>query len=88
MTPQSVWKVELRELSAIEVVCSSCGGSVSIPLTGNREFPRSMNCPGCGKQWWDGTGNPKFMEIYKMVQSIESLQASGSQPFTLQFPVV
>lgn len=47
-----------------------------------------MKCPGCDKQWWDGIGDPTFMENVKMVRSIEGLQRSGSKLFTLQFPVV
>jgi len=86
MSPQNIVKVDLRELSVIEVVCSHCkGASVSIPLTGN--FPRFMKCPGCDKQWWDGINDPVFMEIVKMVQSIDYLKRSGSKLFTLQLPL-
>jgi len=89
MSPQTVWKVELRELSVIEIVCSRCrGASVSIPLTGIANFPRFMKCPGCNETWWDRIDDPIFREIAGMVQSIDNLKRAGSKLFTLQFPVV
>jgi uncharacterized protein with PIN domain len=85
MTPQTVWKVDLGELSVIEVVCSQCqGATVSIPLVGN--FPRSMKCPSCDKQWWEGIHDATFMAITKMIDGINYLRREGSKPFTVQFP--
>ena len=89
MTAQTVWKVELGELSAIEVSCSHCkGASVSIPLSGIATFARSMKCPGCNETWWNGFEDQTFKDIAMMAQSIDSLKRSGSKLFTLQFPVI
>ena len=87
MTPQSIFKVDLRELSVIEVACSHCKGSVSIPLTSYRDFPRLMKCPGCNEMWWNSTEDQIFKDIAMMAQSIDGLKRSGFKLFTLQFPL-
>jgi hypothetical protein len=93
MTPQNIVKVDLKELSVIEVACSHCKGSVSIPLTSYRDFPRLLKCPGCNETWWNSTEDQIFRDMAMMAQSIDNLKRiessrpPGSKPFTLQFPL-
>jgi hypothetical protein len=59
MTPKNLISADLTELEAVDVRCSQCSGSMSIPIPLPRQgvkekLPVVFACPGCGTEFWNG----------------------------------
>jgi hypothetical protein len=89
MTPQTVLKVDVKELAAIEVACShdNCGGAVTIPLSGR--CPTYMKCPGCNEVWWDeNSSSNAYKSLASFFMYLSKLSHAEGLPFRLQLPVI
>jgi uncharacterized protein with PIN domain len=84
MTPQHIVKVDFREISAVEIVCSECKGAVILPVV-KENVPQYFACPGCNRQLWGDQGAHFCGTVTRIVKAIAEWQRKDNPPFTLGF---
>lgn len=84
MTPTTVLRVDFREITAMEVTCSNCSGSATIPLPTDA-VRRHLECPGCNTVLW-GDGQEKiYSYVNALARSISDWKRREHETFRLGF---
>ncbi len=84
MTPKTLISIDLKELAAIEIRCSSCGGMLTIPVVKESVNP-SQSCPGCNTLLWGIGDSGIFNTLRDLTLALSFWQRTEEKRFALGF---
>jgi len=69
MTAQSLLRIDLTEITALEITCKKCGAMLSIPLP-KLDVSQSWDCLGCNTRLWDGDQDQAYIRLLGLMHSL------------------
>jgi hypothetical protein len=88
VTPKRVLAVDFSELTNVEIRCSSCATTVTIPLP-KTKLPVDFNCPGCNRPLWGNETEYAYKRLEKFLELLSEWQPKegGEKPEEREFVV-
>lgn len=83
MTVETRTTFELPDVKAVEFECTACHAKVSFSIEGFKQPP--IRCPGCDSAQWLIPGSEDYMDIVRLVRTMERFLKSNGKLFSLRF---
>jgi hypothetical protein len=71
MTAQSLLRIDLTEISSLEITCVECGAVFTLPLPKDK-VPPSWNCVSCNTRLWDGEQDKVYLRLLGVMRSLSN----------------
>jgi uncharacterized paraquat-inducible protein A len=88
MTPLHLIKIDLEEISALDVTCPDCGSvmQISVPI---QNLSTSVSCIGCNRSLWEGKDHPAHQLVGQVLKVLNSYRENHKLlKFSLGFSLV
>jgi hypothetical protein len=88
MTAQSLLRIDLTEILALEITCNKCSAMLSIPLP-KQDVSQSWNCLSCNTRLWDGEQDKVYLRLLGIMRSLSNWKEwPESKKFNIGFSLV
>jgi hypothetical protein len=71
MTAQSLLRIDITEIPAIEITCNKCSAMLSIPLP-KQDVSESWNCLSCNTRLWHGEQDKVYLRLLGIMRSLSN----------------
>jgi hypothetical protein len=89
MTPKNILSVNFTEISALEVRCSECTGTIVFPLPLPRQYlQKHVDCPSCVRRLWEDANDQVYLSVSEFARALGNLKIHPLRTVVLGFTLI